>query len=176
MLKRILLVLALALVMEAIGADFYVYPTKVNISTELGINPNDVNIGIVATGDISLTLSSSVSWLTLSASSVNITTNNLSTNITASINADGLALGNYEGSITITDGTNSYLVNIYLAVDQPARWRTKAGNVMFNHTKSEVNPTKVEPKFGGAILIYTVSNYVYISKGATTNDWIQISP
>ena len=42
-------------------------------------------------------------------------------------------------------------------------------------TAANVVPTAFTPAHAGQLLIGTVSNVVYVAKGTTTNDWLQIT-
>jgi len=55
---------------------------------------------------------------------------------------------------------------------------TKIASIAVTSTNTgavAVIPTLTTPSFVGQILVNTASNFVYVSKGATTNDWLLIN-
>ena len=52
---------------------------------------------------------------------------------------------------------------------------TKLAGLALTDTNTTVDTTANVPLFAGQILVGTVSNKAWVSKGTTTNDWIAIN-
>ena len=153
-----------------------VSPAEITKEVAFGRDASSAVIGVGATSSVSgISVSSSASWLSVSPASFDLT-NILFTNITLTFDTDALAIGDYEAEVYVVQGGTTNTVTIALRMYEPKEWGIKHPFIMFNVKKTAVDPTLVKPRMAGDILIYTTSNIVYISKGLTTNDWIQLAP
>jgi hypothetical protein len=156
-----------------------VAPKKITTTSYKRSNAQTAYIGVMVTNKTTgITVSTSDNWIVVSPSSFDLLYTNgvTATNLSVSLNTASKDIGNYAGTITIVGGGITNVIDVSVMITEPREWSMKYPFVMFDTTPSEANPKLVEPKEAGNILIFSVSNIVYISKGLTTNDWIKLAP
>lgn len=75
------------------------------------------------------------------------------------------------GVVSITSGA---IVNADVNTNA-AIVSTKLSGLALTDTNTTVNTTINTPLFAGQVLVGTVSNKVWVSKGVTTNDWVSVN-
>ena len=177
MRKVIAMLVMIGLVSALYAGNLFVSSKDITIQAEKGINPGSVTVAIgnrSASATSTVTITSSASWAVPNISSAVL--NPLSSsNVSIAINSKSLAIGNYTATLTFSNASEGVIGTVVISlINGVAARDLHARDARLDHRETAVDTSIYTPRYVGDLLIFTASNKVFISKGITSSDWIEL--